>query len=236
VGFLELSAVGCYDALERAGVSLFDLEREALIASGLEDEDRIGEYLAKLDSLYREHKPSESLNSHPLAKARMLFDSLWKDRPNRYTREGQFRFNEVIDAQLDRGNRPVGNCLGLTLLYNCLVKRMGIQAQASYLENAFDIGPHVLTLLRIGNTAIDVENILPDGFDYKGHKENRYRVEWGDKEMVADIYQSAGTDFFEKQEFPEALRNYDLALHLYPEYEKAKLNKAILLDQMAMKG
>jgi tetratricopeptide (TPR) repeat protein len=215
---------------------LFDLEREALIASGLEDEDRISEYFAKLDSLYREYKPTESLGSPPLAKARMLFDSLWKDRPNRYTREGQFRFNEVIDAQLDRGNRPVGNCLGLTLLYNCLVRKMGIQTQAAYLENAFEVGPHVLTLLRIGNVAMDVENILPDGFDYEGHKENRYRVEWGDKEMVADIYQSAGTDFFQKQEFREALRNYDLSLKFYPSYEKAKLNRAILLDRMGTKG
>jgi len=213
---------------------LFELEREALIASGIKDEDRIRVYLGRLDSLSRDHKPREDPDSPPLAKARTVFDSLWKDRPNRYIREGHFRLNLVIDAQLGRGNTAVGNCLGLTLLCNCLLRRMGIEAQALHLENAFGIGPHVLTILRSENTMIDIENILPDGFDYRGHKENPCRMEWGDRELVADIYQSAGTENFQKKHFREALRNYDLALGFCPEYEKAKLNRAILLDRMGM--
>lgn len=215
---------------------MFDLERESLIVSGLRDKEIIREYLAKLDFLSEQYKPGEHRDSPPPTKARAVFDSLWQDRPNRYVREGQFRFNEVIDAQIDRGNRPVGNCVGLTLFYNCLLRRMGIEAQTVYLENAFGIGSHVLTLLKIGNNVIDVENILPDGFDYKGHKENPYRLEWGDMELVADIYQTAGTESFHKKEFLEALRNYDLALKLYPGYEKTNLNRAILLDRMAMEG
>jgi tetratricopeptide (TPR) repeat protein len=222
--------------LKAQGAFLFDLQREVLIASGLESEDRIREYVAKLDSLSQEYIPRELVDAPPLEKAKMVFDTLWEDRPNRYSRQGQFRFNQVIDAQVDRANRPVGNCLGLTVLYNCLLKRIGIQAQAVYLENAFEIGPHVLTRLKIGSLTIDVENILPDGFGYKGHKENPSRTEWGDKELVADIYQSAGTEFFQKKEFQEALRNYDLALKFYPEYEKAKLNRTILLDRMGRKG
>jgi tetratricopeptide (TPR) repeat protein len=214
---------------------LFDLEREALIASGLKDEERIREYLARLDFLCHDHKPRDELDSPLLSKARTVFDSLWKDRPNRYIREGHFRLNDVIDAQFCRRNIPVGNCLGLTLLYNCLLKRLGIETHALHLEYAFGIGPHVLTLLRSANPAIDIENILQDGFDYHGHKENPCRIEWGDKELVADIYQSAGTEFFLKNEFREALRNYNLALTFYPGYEKAKVNKAILLDRMGMK-
>lgn len=161
----------------------------------------------------------------------MVFNSLWKERPNRYLTQGQFRFNQVIDAQLDCPNQPVGNCLGLTLLYNCLLRRIGIRAQALYLENAFEVGPHVLTFLRIDDLEIDVENILADGFDYNGHKENPDRVEWEDKELVADIYQSAGTESFQEKRFQEALRNYDLALKFYPGYEKARLNKSILLSR-----
>jgi hypothetical protein len=75
-----------------------------------------------------------------------------------------------------------------------------------------------------------------DGFDYKGHQDNPHRVEWGDEELVADIYESAGTESFQKEEFREALRNYDLALKFYPGYEKAALNRAILLDRMAING
>jgi tetratricopeptide (TPR) repeat protein len=222
--------------LKAQGVLLFDLEGEALIASGLEDGDRISEYLGKLDSLYQDYNLREPYDSSPLAKAGTLFDFLWKDRPKRYIKEGPFRLNQVVDARLDRGNTPVGNCLGLTLLYNCLLRRIGIRAQAVYLENAFEVGPHVLTSLRIDNVEIDVENILPDGFDYEGHKENPHRVEWGDKELVADIYQSAGTESFQREEFREALRSYDLALKFYPGYEKARLNRAILVDRMRMKG
>jgi hypothetical protein len=222
--------------LKVQGALLFDLEREALIASGLVDEERIVAYSGKLYSLSREYMPPARVDASPLERARAIFDALWKDRSNRYSRQGQFRFDRVIDAQIERKNRPVGNCLGLTVLYNCLLKKTGIQAQAVYLENAFEIGPHVLTSLRIGNTKTDIENILEDGFDYKGHKDNPSRLEWGDRELVADIYQSAGTECFEKKEFREALRNYNSALKFYPAYEKVKLNKAILVDRIMMIG
>jgi len=215
---------------------LFNLEREALIASGLEGEKKILDYHAKFDLISQEYIPKEHADAPLLEMARTVFDSLWKERPNRYTSHGPFRINQVIDAQLGHLNQPVGNCLGLTLLYNCLLRRIGIWAQVLYLKNAFEVGPHVLTLLRNDNVEIDVENILPQGFDYKGNKENPYRVEWGDKELVADIYQSAGTESFRREEFREALRNYGLALKLYPGYEKARLNRTILLDRMGMNG
>ena len=61
-------------------------------------------------------------------------------------------------------------------------------------------------------------------------------MEWGHKELVADIYQSIGTELFKKGDFGEALKNYDMALKHNPGYEKAELNRAILLDRMRMKG
>lgn len=214
----------------------FDLEKEALIASDLRDEDLIRDYLSKLDSVSQLFCHSGTCNFPPLARAEKLFKALWKKWPNRYLSQGHFRLNKVIDAQLSKKRRAVGNCLGLTLLYNCLLKKMGIEAQALHLESAFGIGPHVLTVLRIGDFIIDVENILPEGFDYKGHKQSPSRLMWGDKELLADIYQSRGTELFEKGEFGEALKNYDMALKLNPKYEKARFNKSILLDRMGMMG
>ena len=214
----------------------FDLEKEALIASDLRDQDLIREYLSKLDSVLRLCCPKGTRNFPPLARAEKLFKALWRKWPNRYLSQGHFRLNNVIDAQLSKKKRAVGNCLGLTLLYNCLLKKMGIEAQTLYLENAFGIGPHVLTVLRVDDFIIDIENILPEGFDYKGHKQIPSRLMWGDKELVADIYQSKGTELFEKGEFGEALKNYDMALKLNPKYEKARLNKTILLDRMVMTG
>jgi len=130
----------------------------------------------------------------------------------------------------------VGNCLGLTLLYNCLLRRMGIHADALYLDNAFGIGPHVLTLLQGKESTIDIENILPDGFGFKGHLNDPSRIRWGDRELVADVYHSLGNECFGKGELTEALNNYDMALRLNPRYEKARLNKTILLDKMKMNG
>jgi tetratricopeptide (TPR) repeat protein len=210
----------------------FDLEKEALNASGLEDEARIREYLGKLESISRKFLPEEFCKFPPRARAEALFKTLWKDRPNRYRHQGFYRFNDVIDAQCGSGREAVGNCLGLTLLFNCLIKRTGIEAEALYLENAFDIGPHVLTILKIDDLTIYVENILPDGFDCKGRRPDTTGLTWGDKALVADIYQSRGTELFEQGRFENALENYEAALKLNPEYEKARLNKAILLDKI----
>ena len=100
------------------------------------------------------------------------------------------------------------------------------------MENAFGIGPHVLTLVKTEGFLIDVENILPDGFDFKGHLANPSRIRWGDRELVADIYHSLGNEFFKKGRFIEALNHYDRAIQLNPQYEKAQLNKAIVLEKI----
>jgi tetratricopeptide (TPR) repeat protein len=142
----------------------------------------------------------------------------------------------VIDAQLNKEIQTVGNCLGLTLLYNCLLLRMGIMAEALFLEDAFGIGPHVLTILPTKDSSIDVENIFPNGYDYKGHLMHLSRIKWGDQELVADIYHSTGNEFFSKGELSKALENYEVCFRLNPSYEKAHLNRDILLDKMEMDG
>ena len=209
------------------------LEREAFIASGLTCENLIANYIAKLDHLYEKVAREFMAPGGPVEKARGLFEGLWAKKPHRYRSHGPFKIYQVIDAQMNDSAQIVGNCLGLTLLYNCLIKRPGIKANAIYIENAFDIGPHVLTLISIDDNTIDIENILPNGFDYKGHLDNPSRIKWGDKELVADIYLSLGNECSEKGEFPEALRNYEKAIALNPEYEKAHLNKAIVMGKMA---
>lgn len=214
---------------------VFDLKKEALTASGLREEDLIRSYLDRLDLLSRLFTFKEESDFSLRTRAEKLFEALWKDRPNRYQPGGHFRLNKVIDAQLSSKREAVGNCLGLTILYNCLLKMIGIEAETLHLENAFGIGPHVLTILRVDDFIIDIENSLPDGFDYKRHKQDPSRIEWGNKELVADIYQSMGTELFEKGDFGEALKNYDIALKYNPGYEKAVLNRDILLDRIKMK-
>ena len=212
----------------------FSLEKEALIASGVSEDDRIADYMSKLAHLHqqfiREIKPTHD----PLTRAKALFDWLWTRKPGRYRPHGHYRLNDAIDSQLSGGNQVVGNCLGLTLLYNCLLQRTGMDAEALYLENAFGRGPHVLTIFRGKESMIDIENILPDGFDYKGHLNDPSRTGWGDTELVADIYHSRGNEFYEKGDYTLALRSYDRAMSLNPLYERARLNRAIVLDRIGL--
>jgi len=168
----------------------------------------------------------------PVGRARRLFEWLWREKPNRYESRGKYRLNEVVDAQLSVDDRSVGNCLGLTLLYNCLLGKMGIQAGALFLPFAFQEGPHVLTLLPAEGREVEIENILPDGFDYRGYFDSPGREAWGDRELVADIYLSRGNEFFAQREWLQSLENYEKAIWFNPSYEKAHLNKAILLDRL----
>lgn len=209
----------------------FHLARQGLIASGLENEKTIEQYLNKLVFLSRQCTSYKAPSPPALSRARHIFNELWRDRPARYQPGGHFRLHHVIDAQIN-GSTPVGNCLGLTCLYNCLLKITGIRPKTVCLEHAFHMGPHVITFLEIDHSQIDIENIFAEGFDYQGHKSNPSRSLWGDKELVADIYHSMGNEYFERGEFAEALESYEKALELHPGYEKASLNRAIVLDRM----
>jgi tetratricopeptide (TPR) repeat protein len=210
----------------------FDLEKEALTSSGLKDGSEVAAYTDKLDRLTGIFLKISGTASAGEEIAERLFRWLWQDRPGRYEKNGAFRLHQVIDGQLDRRKKSVGNCLGLTLLYNCMLRRVGTTAGALYLERAFEIGPHVLTLLEVKDTSIDIENILPEGFGYRGHLDRPDRIRWGDRELVADIYHSMGNEWFAAGVYFEALACYEKALGLNPEYEKAHLNRAILLEKI----
>jgi len=210
----------------------FKLEKEALLASGLTGGDLMISYADKFRYLHAQFTSQVPPQENPQDIAKELFKWLWEGRLFRYQPRGNFCLNKVLDSQLAENAPAVGNCLGLTLLYNCLLLRMGIGAQALYIENAFGIGPHVLTLLRIGDHTIDVENIFPDGFNCREHLNHPNRTRWGSKELVAEIYNSLGNIYFEKGKLKRALKNYDMALDVSRNHDRARLNRLILLDKM----
>jgi tetratricopeptide (TPR) repeat protein len=210
-----------------------DFEREALIASGVTKEAWIHAYLRELDELLSQFELHVPTEGDPTPVAQHLFVWLWQKKPNRYKAGASFKLHHVIRAQRSKGREPVGNCLGLTLLYNSLLRRKNIDASAVYLDNAFGIGPHVLTALTTEKGVIDVENILSDGFDYKGHLKDVTRRSLGERELVAEIYNSAGNEFFRAGQFDKALKNYEMAIRLAPNHERAPLNILIVGDKIA---
>jgi len=206
-----------------------DLAEGALIASGVSDAGQLKCYRAKVDRMCQEIAPASA--DDDVARAKQVFHWLWRSKPHRYERGGNFRLGDVIDAQLGQ-SEAVGNCLGLTILYNVLAQRLGLEVEAIYLDDAFGIGPHVLTLLRTGERPIDVENMLPHGFDYAGHRDCPRRRQWGNKELVADVYHSMGNRFFHRGELERAIQSYDEAIRLSPSYATPRFNKGIALVEL----
>ncbi len=220
-----------------------DLIRGALIASGVQTGAEFDRYFAMIGLLYQ--RISDALfdlleMGNDSKKAKEIFDWLWRVKPHRYEYGGSFRLTEVLEAQLGGKGRGVadgesgivGNCLGLTLLHNVLARRFGLTVGAVHLEDAFGLGPHIFTVLYDGDRTIDIENIFPDGFDYRGHSGASEREEWGDRELIADIYHSVANDFFVSGKWERAIENYDKAIMLHPKYIRAHINKGIALVEL----
>jgi len=207
------------------------LARGALVASGVETRQELNRYLDMINRLYQ--AIADTLQSK--LDARGIFDWLWQSKPDRYEPEGHFRLTRVLEAQAGGGG-GVGNCLGLTILYNVLAQRFRLAVRAAYLEDAFGRGPHVFTVLDIGKRTIDIENILPDGFDYRAHRKARDRIEWGDRELTADMYNSNGNELAASGDWGKAIENYDKSLMLYPQYNRARLNKGIALVELGRRS
>jgi tetratricopeptide (TPR) repeat protein len=208
------------------------LARGALIASGVATMRELNSYLGEIDGLARAIARGIGVDSDDLEKARGLFGWLWRGKPDRYEPGGSFRLNEVVDAQAGSPRRRVGNCLGLTILYNVLAHDFGLDATAVHLEEAFGRGPHVFTTLHFTGLTIDVENILPGGFDYRGHHGIAGREEWGDRQLIADLYHSMGTAYFERGRYEYAVALYEKALRLHPGYVRAHLNRGMALAEL----
>lgn len=207
------------------------LEEMALVASGVEGREEMEHIRSLLDGLGQQVALGVP-GSDDRARAGALFHRLWSARPERYQPRGSFRLNEVALSQLGMGPAAVGNCLGLTVLYNVLAQRLGLRVSSIHMDRAFDTGPHVFSLLHSAGRGVDIENILPDGFDYRGHRGNPDREEWDDRELVADMYLSRGNEWFEAGEWQEAMAGYDRALVFNPRYEKAHLNKMMARSQL----
>jgi len=220
--------------LFRAGQ--LDLAEAAFVASGVKTRGELKSYLDKIDHLCAQIGHHLASGKPDVDKARAIFEWLWETKPNRYKSGGNFKLTEVIDAQLDEGKNQVGNCLGLTIIYNALAQRSGLVVKATHLEDAFGMGPHVCSILHTEEGTIDIENVFRHGFGYRGHLGNPKREEWGNAELVADLYLSIGNSLFDLGELKEAVENYDKAIWLNPGYTKAYLNKAIASSQLREKA
>ena len=208
-----------------------DLAQGALVASGVATQKELFRYVNKIDRMCEIIEESVHSIEGDRDLAGCIFDWLWRSKPYRYKSQGPYKLTDAIDAQLGRA-RNVGNCLGLTIIYNVLARKFGLSVRAGHFESAFGAGPHVFTMLDADGSTIDIENIFPNGFDYQGHRNALGRDEWTDREIIADIYHSLGNELLESGKKRPAIESYEKAIALNPEYTKALLNKGIALTEL----
>jgi len=82
---------------------------------------------------------------------------------------------------------------------------------------------HVFTTLQDKTRTVDFENIFSQ-VDYKAHLKDPSRRTLGDRELVAEIYNSSGNESSERGELDKALKNYELAIRLEAHHDRASLN------------
>ena len=173
-----------------SGTLSMSLPQAAFIASGV-NSSQLKEYMKFFFIMITDLR--NHVKGHDKVKnAETIFNRMWKTKPNRYELEGNFRLTEVVDAQLDKTEK-IGNCLGLTILYNSLAQELSLSMKAAHLDN-FMGHPHVFSILYTETSMIPIENIFPDGFDYDLHRDNKQIVEWDNIHLIADLYNSRANE------------------------------------------
>jgi hypothetical protein len=172
------------------GELTMELPRAGFIASGV-DYDQLGTYMKRFTQIAA-HLDDLVTGDDQLGNARAIFEWLWKSKPHRYERGGNFKLTRVIDAQLGESD-SVGNCLGLTTLYNSIAQALHIPMAAAYIDD-FQGYPHVFSILYSGTEPIPIENIYANGFDFDVHRQNTRFVAWKNLHLIADIYNSRANE------------------------------------------
>jgi len=199
------------------------VEKTLLVVSGLSTEDAVEQYVAKLDKLEKNFKRNNSMKKGNYALAKALFDYLGETKYDRYNLDCLLA--NVIDNQLSEdSNQTVGDCVGLTSLYTVLGQRIGLDL------SVFKSMKHILNCMTENHKEIFIENIQRFGFDIV-YPKNDFKKEKLSA-LVAVTLNSRGLDKYNNAQYQGAIRDYDRAIELNPDYETAFNNRGIAKEKM----
>jgi len=137
----------------------FDLAEAFFIASGIRDERELASYMQKFEGLCStiSEDPKVKSASNKVEKAKAIFDWLWESKPDRYNSCN--KLTDALDNQLSKEKKSVGDCGGLTSLYNSICQRFGISVLSVHAAE------HIYSVLTMddGNLLV-IENTNKDGF------------------------------------------------------------------------
>lgn len=143
----------CYDYCD------FDLVKSAFIASGIKDRGKLKFYLERFNDLCLKISLDKRFitATTDVGKGQAIADYLWDGKPNRAERSndefGTWRLSEVLDNQLS-DQEVVGNCVGLSVLYNSIANQLGLVTSFVETDN------HTYTILESNKDRTVVENTV----------------------------------------------------------------------------
>jgi tetratricopeptide (TPR) repeat protein len=190
---------------------------------------QISEYVEKFDRLYagyvqfkleRNTKPANKLQ-----EIECLNKYLWKNGTGRAV-EGANRFDQVLNNQLDyfenKSQKPgVGNCVGLTDLFNIMAIRAGIDVSTiilsqhrlrTYLESIGMVLERVAGHQYSLHSGIVFENTGGAGLSIRLSKDEVVSAYAG----IASEFSNAGIMHFTQKEHEKAIAAFRTAIKLYP--------------------
>lgn len=232
-----------YQMIEQLKAGECSLERALLVVSGL-NERGIVYYQRKLDQLQHDfeqwHTEKRSLQGGVLdivlgrdyTAAQELHTYLWETKPDRY--DENFLLADVIDNQLNEDKeRKVGNCVGLTSLFSVLGLRLGFDLTVLHGKvNPTALEGHVLSFLNADQRRVIIENTKREkGFDYNLREGESYKIE--DLIMlVAVSFDNRGGLKHRLGDRIGAVRDYNRAIELKPDYKRAINNRRHVLQKI----
>jgi len=174
--------------------------------------NRIPEYLQKLENLFNDYEKYKKANHWQAQSSYEELDYLrqylWKNGEGRYQPEQvSFYFDRVIDHQIDYLNEKskfVGNCNELTLLFNILAIRLGIDIKTI---STFD---HQFSAYQ----GKKIENTAANGIYHRNYS---YYLETSPFEGIASFCFNLGAAHYQKKEYDLALPYYLKAIEINPQ-------------------
>jgi tetratricopeptide (TPR) repeat protein len=186
--------------------------KAALVGSEV-SEDHIPEYMQKFDQLfaaYSQYKTDQNLNPQTdLQKIKCLKRFLWRYGGDRYL-ESEELIHHVIDNQLayldpHSNTQAVGNCVGLTILFNIMAVRDGVAVDTGVSQkHTFSLyaGEIIENTKRETNEWVREYDLADKVSAYSG---------------LTSLFSNRGIRYFEKREYEKSIQALQQAIVLNPD-------------------
>ncbi len=212
----------------------------ALVASGVDQEDRLVYYQLVVGQWVDELRRSRRMTGAPARQAQELLEFMHR----RILRGGYALDCTDLTSALDHGRF---NCVSASVLFHCLAEQFGLRVCG------LETPGHAMARVLLPDGNLDVETTCPEWFRVAGDPKKRAESaapalaapcsavradstfrQVTDVQLVAMIYYNRGVDLLGQKRFAEALAANAKALRLDPSSTTARGNLLATLNNWAI--